>query len=59
MGKAIDETGKIYGYLTVLERAGSKTTAQCGYAIVNVVRRLKLPENFCEMGIRNLAAVLV
>ena len=24
MGRTIDETGKIYGYLTVLERAGSK-----------------------------------
>ena len=24
VGKAIDETGKIYGYLTVLERAGPK-----------------------------------
>ena len=23
-GRAIDETGKVYGYLTVLERAGSK-----------------------------------
>lgn len=24
MGRTIDETGKVYGYLTVLERAGSK-----------------------------------